>query len=430
MMNMQINQLVKTLLQKDSLEQCSLQELEQFADRHPYFGAAQLLLTKKLQTENPDRYDEQLQKTFLFFHNPLWVEHLLNETGGAEIITPEKKEDKEELTPAVELAPESVVVDQIEITDTTSLENNEAKEVPFIIEITPDLVVEPTSKDTGIADETGIVLDPSGIENKQDPTDKSTVPESGMPEVTEIVLDPAFIENNQDLVDEPISQEIVMPEAMAIVLEAPVIGQVEVPVLPPVENKDEEDVKIITESKQDQEAEVTFPGTVPTPVGLISETEQPPVDIPGVKNKLAGQQLAGLKKPENPVKDELIFEPFHTVDYFASQGIKVKEEEKPIDNFGKQLKSFTDWLKTMKRLSVSEIAKQVETKSAENVQKVEQLAAHSLQDREILTEAMAEVWEKQGNINKAIELYSKLSLLDPSKNRYFAAKIEELKKTN
>lgn len=90
-MNLQINQLVKSLLQKDNLEQCSLQEVEQFADRNPYFGAAQLLLTKKLQEEKSDRYDEQLQKTFLFFHNPLWVQHLLNETGNAEIVVPEKK---------------------------------------------------------------------------------------------------------------------------------------------------------------------------------------------------------------------------------------------------------------------------------------------------------------------------------------------------
>ena len=53
-MNGQINQLVKSLLQKDTIEQCSLQELQTFADRHPYFGAAQLLLTKKLKTENSE----------------------------------------------------------------------------------------------------------------------------------------------------------------------------------------------------------------------------------------------------------------------------------------------------------------------------------------------------------------------------------------
>ena len=50
-MNVQINKLVKSLLQKDSIEQCSIQELQQYADRHPYFGAAQLLLAKKMKAE-------------------------------------------------------------------------------------------------------------------------------------------------------------------------------------------------------------------------------------------------------------------------------------------------------------------------------------------------------------------------------------------
>jgi len=45
-------------------------------------------------------------------------------------------------------------------------------------------------------------------------------------------------------------------------------------------------------------------------------------------------------------------------------------------------------------------------------------------------EAMAEVWIKQGNTAKAEEIYRKLSLLDPLKTAYFAAKIEDLKKTS
>ena len=84
-MNVSINQLVKSLLQKDSLEHCSLPELTAYAERNPYFGAAQLLLAKKLQTESPEKFEEQYQKTLLYFHNPLWVEHLLNETGGVEV---------------------------------------------------------------------------------------------------------------------------------------------------------------------------------------------------------------------------------------------------------------------------------------------------------------------------------------------------------
>jgi hypothetical protein len=264
-MNVQINQLVKSLLQKDSLDQCSVQELQQFADRHPYFGAAQLLLTKKLQSENIDQYNEQLQKTFLFFHNPLWVEQLLNETGNVII----------------------------------------------------------TKTEPAIAD------------------------------------------------------KMIIPAVAAI------------------ENKESEAIA----------SEVETPTT---------KSEEPAIEIPTLK-----------AEPVNTAKAELVFEPFYTVDYFASQGIKFKEEEKPQDKFGQHLKSFTDWLRTMKRLPVSEITEAVEPKAE---QKVEQLAEHSLQEREVVTEAMAEVWEKQGNAAKAIEIYSKLSLLDPSKSVYFAAKIENLKK--
>src|SRR5690606_843064 len=39
--------------------------------------------------------------------------------------------------------------------------------------------------------------------------------------------------------------------------------------------------------------------------------------------------------------EELAFEPLHTVDYFASQGIKIKEEQLTNDKLGKQVKSFT-----------------------------------------------------------------------------------------
>ncbi|MEO6612192.1 MAG: hypothetical protein ABIT05_01675 [Chitinophagaceae bacterium] len=286
-MNAQINQLVRSLLQKDTLEQCSLQELEQFADRHPYFGAAQLLLTKKLQTESPERYDEQLQKTFLFFHNPLWVEHLLNDTGKATVTIAERKED----TPV-----------------------------------------------------------------------KNSIPE--------IIPAPA------QLVEKEITEEKVQ-------------------------------VVIIKE-------EIAEPA-IPPPASL-PRTEEPPMQIPALK-----------MESHVTAANDFVFEPYHTVDYFASQGIKFREEEKPKDKFGQQLKSFTDWLKTMKRLPVAEITKTVET-GAE--QKVEQLAEHSLEEREILTETMAEVWEKQGNKEKAIDIYAKLSLLDPSKSPYFAAKIEALKKTN
>jgi len=127
---------------------------------------------------------------------------------------------------------------------------------------------------------------------------------------------------------------------------------------------------------------------------------------------------------QEPAETELSFQPYHTVDYFASQGIKFVPEEKPTDRFGRQLKSFTEWLKTMKRLPQTETSKITDIAPDK---KVEQLAEHSIDESEVVTEAMAEVWVKQGNKEKAIETYNKLSLLNPDKSAYFASLAEQLK---
>jgi len=138
-----------------------------------------------------------------------------------------------------------------------------------------------------------------------------------------------------------------------------------------------------------------------------------------------------LEKEEEQIKEpaanaDLLFEPYHTVDYFASQGIKLSQEEVPKDKFGKQLKSFTEWLKTLKRLPATEVTKEIDT-SAES--KVQHLAEDSVHSSDVVTEAMAEVWIKQGNREKAIETYNKLGLLNPSKKAYFAGLIENLKRS-
>ena len=134
-----------------------------------------------------------------------------------------------------------------------------------------------------------------------------------------------------------------------------------------------------------------------------------------------------LKTEASDSDTDLSFQPYHTVDYFASQGIRFREDDKPKDRFSAQLRSFTEWLKTLKRVSVTEL---VTSGDPATDQKVEQMAEYSIAERNVTTEAMAEVWIKQGNKAKAEEIYRKLSLLDPSKSSYFAAKIEELKKTS
>jgi chorismate mutase len=121
---------------------------------------------------------------------------------------------------------------------------------------------------------------------------------------------------------------------------------------------------------------------------------------------------------------DLSFEPYHTIDYFASQGIKLRAEDLTKDKFGRQLKSFTEWLRTMKKVGPVTADSNSTPAIDETIVKK---AEASVENNDVETEAMAEVWAKQGKMSKAIEIYQKLSLLNPSKSHYFAAKIEQLK---
>lgn len=126
----------------------------------------------------------------------------------------------------------------------------------------------------------------------------------------------------------------------------------------------------------------------------------------------------------NTTEDSITFEPLHRSDYFASVGIKLSEEIKPGDKLGKQLKSFTDWLKTMKKIHEENLPQQ--NGQADLV--IQKMAEKSNAEGEILTEAMAEVLLQQGKTRKAIEVYQKLSLLNPAKSAYFANKIDQVEK--
>lgn len=264
-----LNKLINSLLQKNSISECNIEEIKSLAENFPFFAPAHLLLAIKLKEFDPILYKEQFQKTALYFNNPLWYNYLLNQ----------KKQ------------------------------------------------TEP--------------LHTADVEMKNEKTQ-------------------SFEDFHND--------ELVIP------------------------NKKLEPVAVQIENEEQKR------GTGTT-----------------------------VFKEEKKIKDEsnLSFEPYHTVDYFASQGIKPSLDEKPTDRFGQQLKSFTEWLKTLRKLPSQEIEKIADTDSE---QKVIHLAEHSIENRNVETEAMAEVWIKQGQPEKAIEIYNKLSLLNPAKSSYFALLIEDLKR--
>ena len=280
-MNSTVNEITKSITGKHSLNDCSVEELQQLTSQYPFSAPVQFLLAKKLKEISSDPLNKHIQKASLYFQNPLWFDYLLNDTG-VQHYSPQKQEEAFS-KPAVEME---------------------------------------------------------------------------MPATHEEVVDQTKVEKAEDIITEPA------------------------------------DATTSDEQQEENQPELS-------------------VELPKFKFE-----------PIDPSKAEITFEPYHTIDYFASQGIQAKEEEKPKDLLSRQLKSFTEWLKVMKRFPVTEIAAAV---SATDEKKVEKMAETSINDREVVTEAMAEVWEKQGNKAKATEIYQKLSLLNPAKSSYFAAKIEQLK---
>ncbi len=165
------------------------------------------------------------------------------------------------------------------------------------------------------------------------------------------------------------------------------------------------------------------------PEGIIVDDLPDNTDAPDLNTHQQEKEIEPmhieLKMPEQKTNlaEAMLFEPMHMVDYFASQGIKLTDEVQMADKLGKQLKSFTEWLKTMKKIHVENEAETPEKADT----KVQVLAENSNTETEVLTESMAEVFARQGKMGKASEVYKKLSLLNPDKSTYFAAKLENLK---
>jgi len=174
------------------------------------------------------------------------------------------------------------------------------------------------------------------------------------------------------------------------------------------------------------------PRKIPDNPPDVDDTEETMPDdtetVPLSDSKLSGllsEQLADFKKPlQAGDKLEIETERLHTIDYFASQGIRVDLNTMPQDKLTSQLRKFTDWLKEMKH--VNQQTSDLGTGS-DLEQAVALIAENSNESREVVTETMAEVLEKQGQTEKAIQLYIKLSFINPEKSAYFAAKIQHLK---
>jgi hypothetical protein len=475
-MQYHIQTLVKHLFDKDSFEQVTEQELKQFTDDYPYAAVGQFLYAKKLKDIGSYNHYEQGEQASLYFHNALWLRWQLDQKEEAPVI-PVKAEE-----PAQQ--PGFRIVVQMPKT-APSLGNPPlavqpeipAEEEPALPAAAADVPAEPVAEqptvpatEEPVTEEQEISLqvneDGSLVEKGEAPQQAETASAVAIAETSQLAEEstPAETAANAVSITEevlipptPVSGEIdkeadeIVPavevtnaELETVTMEDDIVPAVDVTkvemevtaqaddIVPAVEIVPEElaaiaplatqettqaPAEIAIEEQAVEEINEIIPAA--EPVAIAAEAPTQPV--------AAAQQTAGFTAATQEGRmavdlEEPVFESYHTIDYFASQGIKLLQEEQK-DKLGKQLKSFTDWLRSMKRVGP------VESTSLDEItnQSIQRIAEHSVEEKEVLTEAMAEVWAKQGNTAKAIRVYEKLSLLNPAKSPYFAGRIEQLK---
>jgi hypothetical protein len=393
MMN-RIDHIVEHLFHKSRLEDVSETELEEFIASYPYFAAGHFLLAKKTQANHSEFHSKQLGKTSLYYSNALWLQWLLDQ----EVNDVRLNQTREEATANVnggetlqeqtfESAPvrPATIVGEPEAYNSLSVPLNVGHEI-----------VESVLEND--------VSDFSAPEAKLPTTDKEEQFESAEQFVT--------------AADETLAPQdtSVSPDASFRSTEGETIADSKPPEAPAAfENiSPEEDTQ--EQKSADLEAE-----SAPIDENKAEEAKEL-ASAASIGRALSTAALIPTKAEIE--KNEITFEPYHTIDYFASQGIRLQQSDLSKDKFGKQLKSFTEWLRSMKRLPQAEVETNMDEATRQSIQAI---AEHSFEEKEIVTETMAEVWIKQGNKEKAIDTLNKLSLLDPSKSHYFAAKIEQLK---
>jgi hypothetical protein len=399
------------LIVKQNLAGLTIKDfLRQVVKEHPYFTPAQFYLLQQIPPGDID-FNEQAAKTSLLFNNAHWLNFQLRHAGNEEIAAPV-------IIPAENLAGKVDVIIAGETTDTIE------EKIPVTeTEIAAPVIIPAEN----LADKVDAII-------AGEPTDaieeKIPVTET---EIAAPVIMPA--ENLAGKVDAIIAGET----TDAIEEKIPVTEtEIAAPVIIPAENLADKVDAIIAGEPTDaieEKIPVTQKAThnygeaateikIPQQIMPLQNVEYNEEDTPEEK-EIAPIKFT-LSMPQIKASDDanaLIFEPMHLVDYFASQGIKLREEAQPADKLGQQLKSFTEWLKTMKKIHLpASDATAVQSDMA-----IQNMAEKSNAQGEVLTESMAEVLTQQGKAGKAIEVYKKLSLLNPSKIAYFAAKIEQLK---
>jgi hypothetical protein len=384
--------------------------LKQMVAEFPYFAPVHLFMAEKCQATDVHQYETASQKANLYFTNPYWLHYQLN----SHTANPEMADASISL---------ETIIHQSNQSNFTGLQREKVKELPdasFQEQASEDPLLLDEAKTS--SPEIPVSQDQASHHISNDfsiPTIERVkemmrgIDKQPMIENTNIL--PEGVEVNQPDFIEP--RVTLSQNESEFVEPVPSLSQNESVLIEPLASLSQNDPEVDDTEETELEEDMTISESYDEKIATAESNAK-------ISSLLSGQ-LADFKKPVTDA-DQLGLpkDPMHTIDYFASQGIKIDLSQIPQDKLTTHLRRFTDWLKYMK----SENPNPVDLGTRKDLEEAVELIAHSSNEsKEVLTESMADVLQKQGQIDKAIQLYIKLSFLNPEKSAYFAAKIQHLK---
>lgn len=425
---MTANRIIQHIFQETSLPQVSEAALEQMVTDYPYFTAARLLLAQKSYDRYLNLHAPAIKKAQLYSNNPHYFFQFV--TGELE------KSIAPPVTSLIDSAFTPTTYTPADPTPLANLELPEVEEPAAIIPVdetteVPSEIVAGTGITPGVANEIETVVDEWAEEPAAD-----TAPPA-----------PSEFESVVDEWGKPVELDTAPPPEAVVEEDWEEEEETEAPPTKPSDalwaTSEQQQLDILAEN-DDTEAPAAASEAIPE--AAAPETYTSPAAENGPVPAAAAHTPASPE--EEPLKifpferqeetaTTLTFQPLYTDDYFAYKKLKEPEQADDLNEKGAaEMRSFTDWLREMKQGFAQkankdwyheQLTRSYTDTDPEVSETVEKMAMESITlNDDIVSETLAEIWARQRQYQTAIQIYQKLSLLNPNKSTYFAQKIQEL----
>ncbi len=427
---MNTQQLIGWMNEPSNLGKDASAQLDTLTQSFPYFQTAQLLYIKSLHNENSFLYNNQLKISAAYATNRKVLYELITKKGSGEKRKEKEKEREKENGQQVNLE----IKKENDGEENRKVESNLTESSEIGIETKAEIIQPAFPKKRFTKDEddweSGMMRQLQLLHHW-----KTTPQEILAKRIEEINAEKEAAKKAEENKKEPTAADEINTLLYVLVEpgDAEDISTAEEQVLEDhsKESSNEWEVKILDE--EEESAKVVKSDLKMVPQDAISQE---------IMREAISSSIELEVDNELPTLEDLGHKTISERKLLSPEKLSSDEQETPTEEvtFGNWLKHLNPVQKIVEETDKQPIKSELVDKFIQDSPRIQvnkatffspvNMAKKSVQDSdEFITETLAKIYIKQGNISKGIRAYQKLSLKFPEKSSYFAALIEELKRT-